>query len=283
MEVSLTTYLIESTLCISAFYLLYRLVLSRLTHFQWNRFYLISVASLSIIIPLIAIPISLTGIQEESTLYEVVVASNNMESELLSPVNDTVESEFIATSTVDDKDSGLSFSTLLMILYFAGLFYFAARFLQNIQVLFKLIQNSNGTRKNGYYLIENHLGLPTFSFFNYVFLETRNENLSEKELDKILHHETVHIRQGHSLDILLFEIYRVIFWFNPIAKYLKESLSEVHEYIADFGTVNNPEIKYTNEEAREYSRLIVKLSAAESNIALTSSFSRIEIKRDFLC
>ena len=272
MGISLFTYLIESTICIGAFYLLYKLLLSRLTHFEWNRFYLVTAVLLSIVIPLIHIPISFTGIQDESIFYEVISASSNLENELLAPIKSTAEAELIIATITHRPVNHFTFSNFLLIVYFTGLLYCGFRFLQNLRMIFKLVRDNSRTRKKDYYLVNNGKDLPTFSFFKYVFLEAGNVNLNENERKKMLHHELVHIRQYHSLDILFFEIFGVIFWFNPIVKYLKESLREVHEFIADFQTI-------TNDNYINYSKLIVKLSANYREIPLSSSFSYLQIKK----
>ncbi len=46
-------------------------------------------------------------------------------------------------------------------------------------------------------------------------------------------HERTHIRQGHSLDILLIQLAAIAQWFNPFIWLYKRSLKELHEYLAD--------------------------------------------------
>lgn len=46
-------------------------------------------------------------------------------------------------------------------------------------------------------------------------------------------HENIHVRQLHTLDILLVEVISVFFWFNPIVYFYSRSLKLVHEYQAD--------------------------------------------------
>ncbi|MCT2563662.1 M56 family metallopeptidase [Chryseobacterium herbae] len=46
-------------------------------------------------------------------------------------------------------------------------------------------------------------------------------------------HEEVHVRQFHTLDILLVELFGVFFWFNPFVYCYRYSLKSIHEYLAD--------------------------------------------------
>jgi beta-lactamase regulating signal transducer with metallopeptidase domain len=67
-----------------------------------------------------------------------------------------------------------------------------------------------------------------FSFMNRLFV-----NAELKDIQIILNHERVHIRQWHSLDILLMECLHIINWFNPLFILLKKDLKSLHEFIAD--------------------------------------------------
>lgn len=50
-------------------------------------------------------------------------------------------------------------------------------------------------------------------------------------------HENVHVRQLHTLDLLIVELIRLFFWFNPLIYFYQRSLKLVHEYLADAYTV----------------------------------------------
>ncbi len=46
-------------------------------------------------------------------------------------------------------------------------------------------------------------------------------------------HEDIHVKQFHTLDILLIELIAVFFWFNPLIYCYRRSLKFIHEYLAD--------------------------------------------------
>ena len=46
-------------------------------------------------------------------------------------------------------------------------------------------------------------------------------------------HENIHIKQLHTIDLLLVEIIGVFFWFNPVVYFYRKSLRLIHEYLAD--------------------------------------------------
>src|SRR5699024_940473 len=69
-----------------------------------------------------------------------------------------------------------------------------------------------------------------FSFGNTVYL---GQELEDKAKEVILKHEKVHVAQKHSLDLILFQLLRIVFWWNPILYLFQNRLQAVHEYIAD--------------------------------------------------
>lgn len=56
-------------------------------------------------------------------------------------------------------------------------------------------------------------------------------------------HENIHIKQLHTLDLLLVEMVGVFFWFNPIVYGYRKSLKLIHEYLADEYACNFTESK----------------------------------------
>ncbi|WP_158544269.1 M56 family metallopeptidase [Pedobacter miscanthi] len=46
-------------------------------------------------------------------------------------------------------------------------------------------------------------------------------------------HENIHVKQLHTFDLLLVEIFGVFCWFNPIVYAYRRSLKLIHEYLAD--------------------------------------------------
>ncbi|MFZ4635561.1 MAG: TonB family protein, partial [Saprospiraceae bacterium] len=49
----------------------------------------------------------------------------------------------------------------------------------------------------------------------------------------MLSHEAAHVRERHSIDVLLFEMLCVACWFHPLAHWYRRSLRTLHEYTAD--------------------------------------------------
>jgi beta-lactamase regulating signal transducer with metallopeptidase domain len=69
-----------------------------------------------------------------------------------------------------------------------------------------------------------------FSFFKSIFL---GEQLSEIQKANILLHEKIHIDQHHSIDLLFFEVLRILFWFNPLVYVYQKKMILLQEFTAD--------------------------------------------------
>jgi len=68
---------------------------------------------------------------------------------------------------------------------------------------------------------------PVSSFFNYIFLPIDSVD------QMLIKHEMIHVEQRHSVDILLTEFFKCIFWFHPLAYKLRQAISLNHEYECD--------------------------------------------------
>lgn len=80
--------------------------------------------------------------------------------------------------------------------------------------------------------ISKQLKLPAgdsaFSFWRTMVINPELSNYNVIEA-----HENVHVRQLHTLDLLIVELIRLFFWFNPLIYCYQRSLKLVHEYLAD--------------------------------------------------
>jgi len=113
-------------------------------------------------------------------------------------------------------------------------------------------------------------GYSPFSFFNLVFI--RKEYYVDGKLTPVLTHEKVHIRQFHTLDLLLAEIVTIIQWFNPFAWLLGRSIKSNHEFLADEGVLKEGFLK------RDYQTLILNEAMGLQVNNLTNNFNVSLIK-----
>ncbi len=153
---------------------------------------------------------------------------------------------------------------LLVELYEVGVFIFAARLLYRLYHIRNLARQLPGESRRNYVLLRTGGSLPTFSFLKWLFWDETSQ-LTEYEQNQILRHEEAHIRQRHSIDVLLLQIAGVIFWFNPFIYLFGREINAVHEYLADRTALK--EI-----DASAYLKLIAMQALRIANPALIQPF-----------
>lgn len=269
MQHSLFQYLIESSIFLIFFILIYRVCFARSTHFAWMRAYLLLSLLLTIALPLITLP---------GTWFHSLPGSGSIHRPLnLAFLNsDSVSSSGIYGNTsLENNQVSLRSILVFLILgvYILGALFRLFQLTKKMNSIRNSIRQNHRIKRDEFWLIHTESKAPACSFMNYIFLNKNLETLSASEREKIFSHEALHAKQWHTLDILFAELVSVLFWFNPLMKIFRNYLSEVHEFLADRKTLNNSEMK------KSYSQLLLKLSTEEPALNLSSGFSAKMIKR----
>ena len=209
-------YLLQSSVSILVLYFIYWLFLKKDTFFSVNRFFLTGSIIFSLLFPLFRWNISLSD-------------SNAPYVYLLDTVTITPDKLEAVVS------SQISLFKMIVIVYITGASLFFIRFLFQVFQVFSLVRRSGISRQQGIKLVFIDRHYQPFSFFGIVFIP---ESLGEsKDLPQIIEHERVHVRQNHSLDLLLLELLTIIQWYNPIIWFYRRSIKSIHEYLADEGVI----------------------------------------------
>lgn len=262
-------YLLKASLFLGAFAIAYQFLLRRLTYFKWNRYYLIVSLFLSLLMPLIEVSYLSRNFLGFIPMQELRV-NLNLDLEAMERSMTTEDTAVTATGQVEESFT-LSLVYLLSGIYLIGFIYRTIELLLNLRKVFRLINSSKKERKDGYYLVHIKQGASAFSFLSYIFLPCENHQLCKNEIGQILHHEQVHVKQKHTLDLLLFEVAGIVFWFNPFLYFMKLYIREVHEYLADVTVTGR------NGGIKNYSELLIKLATSQANEPLLNTFSDKQI------
>ena len=117
-------------------------------------------------------------------------------------------------------------------MWLAGSTFVLYRFLLNLRQLVGLVRKGRQARHSDHIRIEHPDITVPYSWFHFLFWNGQ-QDLTASEEQAIIAHELAHIKQGHSWDLLLMELSRIIFWWNPLWYAYRHSLEVVHEYLAD--------------------------------------------------
>jgi bla regulator protein blaR1 len=207
-------YIIQVVLFQFLFIGIYDIFLRKETFFNWNRAYLLVTPLLSFVLPFIKInsftKMSQTGFVE----YLPAVILNPQEG--------------LRTSIP------LSFSTYFIFLIGLGMALMLGLFLYKLSSLFILRQKGIIEKSNSHTLVIIDKKGTVFSFFKAIFIDKTFLNQAHQHIIK---HELIHIKQGHSYDLMFFEILKILNWFNPTVYIFQNRITELHEFIADAKTI----------------------------------------------
>lgn len=211
-------YLLQVNVGLILFYALYKLVCTRDTFFRSRRFILIVSLVLPFILPFIDVRewlesrdrmIMLTHFDYSAVLPEIVVGSEAVE---------TGNRVFVLSEWIG-------------YLYLAGVVVLLVRLAVQAFSLYRLIVRMPEKEINGVRVKCLNDPSGPFSFFGWIFMNPAA--VKEDEINEILTHEMAHVKQYHSVDVLLAEMVSICCWMNPFAWLLKREVRLNLEFLAD--------------------------------------------------
>ncbi len=248
---NLFTLLIQSSIALLLFYLVYWIFLRKETFYVSNRFYLVFALVLSILMPLIPIQ------------YTVLTQASG--SDVFAQVGSAFKNAQPYVGSGFESVYSLHWLDAILIVYITGAAIFMLRLLVQTAILIIQILKNKIRYQDGLRIVETEkYGLP-FSFFNVVYINPKFHK--QDVLPEILAHEKVHIRERHWVDLLIIELLTVIFWFNPIIWFFEHAIKLNHEYLADHGVISN------GSHVGKYQALLVNQLMGMQIIGLTNNLN----------
>ncbi|MCF3111755.1 hypothetical protein LL912_23405 [Niabella sp. CC-SYL272] len=228
-------YILKLSICLAVVYLFYQLFLRRLTFYNWNRWYLLGYGVLSFVIPLIDVMPELQKKElDRNTLVQMIpVFGFSPEAQ----ANSLLES----LSTWDWVLVAGGIGSLVLLFRFGIMYLSFLRIKRRAQLI-------SDARTRIYQLDED---VRPFSFGNAIFVNT--ELHSGEELEEIIRHEFVHVRQKHTIDIIWSELLCILLWFNPFVWLLRKSMKQNLEFLAD------KQVLQSGMDKKEYQYLLLKV------------------------
>jgi beta-lactamase regulating signal transducer with metallopeptidase domain len=160
----------------------------------------------------------------------------------------------------------------LTLIYLTGVAVMSAIFLFQVGRLIRLLWKSPSQKStDGVIFICDEHNTSPYSFFRWVVYNPQNH--SESTLQHILAHETEHVLQWHSLDLLLAELQRIALWFNPLAWFHQRLVQANLEYLADRGVLDR------GCEKKEYQFDLLRTVLQNRELPLTNSFAQSLLKK----
>ena len=261
-------YIWQSSFCLLFFFGVYWCFLREEKALVFTRLFILFAPVLALLFPLIEIPVSFTkpSISLEDTDFLKSLASIQEKEEVVGTFG---LPEFTVQSSKLPLLMGITDYLLLGYLGIVAVLGFRLfwQFLQINMILRKGWYQTVFKLKGNYFLVPTFGLAPVFSFFDKLFWDD-TQQLNSEEREQIIQHEIEHIRQGHSWDILYYQLLCVFFWFNPVIHLMRSALVDTHEYLADARVLNKTENKDS------YRKLIVKIAFKGLDLPIGNYFIR---------
>ena len=241
-------YLLKFSVSLGIVFLFYQLVLRKLTFYNWNRWYLLGYSLLSFVIPFIDI---------SAAFHQNQLTGSNMVQWI--PLLYYKEA----------ANTPLTVWNILSLLIIIGMVVMFSRLIIQLFSFRKMMKKAQLISRADVSIYQVNETIIPFSFGNAVFI---NRHLhTEKELEEIIRHEFVHVKQRHSIDIILGEILCLLNWYNPFAWMLRSAIRQNLEFVADNKVLENGISK------KQYQYLLLKvIGNNQFSIAQKFNFSSLK-------
>jgi len=216
-------FLFKLSISLSIVWIFYQLFLRRLTFYRLNRWYLLGYSVLAFFIPLINIgPMLADGPSGEPMMVQYIPAIGQVPAKIFYPAA---------------QRAVFSGWSALLLGLFLGALLLLVRLALRWFSLVRLRRQARRVEGTALKIYQVDAPIIPFSFGNAIYI---NQLLhTEKEWADIILHEYIHIRQRHTVDILLAELVCILNWYNPFSWLIRYSIRQNLEFIADQQVLDN--------------------------------------------
>ncbi len=250
------TYFSQVSICLAISYGLFWFFFKSTTFHGLNRLVLLIVLALSFLIPYLDI-----SVPKAIPMDQLYIWDDNPNEELVSSSD--------STPVAGQKEWGLE--SVLVLIHLLGMTIMFFRFLSQFTfIIRKRFEASEYDYGQDELLVIDSKRTP-FSFFSWIFV-SRNQ-MEGKDFQLIIAHEKAHVALKHSIDLFIYEICKLILWFNPVVYFLGRSLKSVHEFQADERV-----LRANRHASIDYVNLLLSVCEPHYRNALYSNFHQPIIK-----
>jgi N-acetylmuramoyl-L-alanine amidase len=254
-------YFVKVSACTAIFYSFYHFVLSRLTFFNFNRWYLIGTLMLSFTIPLLSV-----NIEKEVDFPIQINLENSNKIAISNTQSDAIDPEFseVSPSILDS----VSLSDVLIFIYIAVFAFLLVRLLIGIGSILKKAKTYNKKESQNLIFVKPDCKFKNSSFHRYIFID---ESLTDEVKKQVIYHEEIHVSEFHFIDKLFVGLSTCVLWFNPFVYAYLNAVEANHEFEVDAKSIKA-------FDKKTYASLILNL-AQPSHHLFINHFSKLPLKK----
>lgn len=216
----LILYLLKLSVSLGLVWGFYHLLLRKLTFYDLNRWYLLGYSCLAFVIPFINIGFWLDRdpVAQPTVIRYIPVIWD------------------FRAAVVEHRPL-LTIWDMVSLAIGAGALFLTVRFLVRWMALRKLRGEARLIEDTGWRIYQVDRSITPFSFGSSIYINGTQH--TPEEWDAIIRHELVHVRQKHTMDILLIELFCMLNWFNPFIWLIRRDVRQNLEFIADRGVLGS--------------------------------------------
>ncbi|MBG6110051.1 hypothetical protein H4V97_000282 [Flavobacterium sp. CG_23.5] len=243
-------YFLKSSGLLLLFFMAYNFLLRKETFFTTNRRFLLAGLLTATILPIV--------------VYTKII--------WVAPTPITSDWSSLPIRTVTEENHTEEYIYLgLALTYCIGALALLTKFGFDFYSLRKIFKGKTVAHQANYKFIDTTENLAPFSFFSTIVYNSALYNATE--LENIIAHEKVHSQQNHSLDVLIAQLFCILFWFNPFIWLYKKAMLQNLEFIAD------GEASKKIADKKSYQITLLKITTQENCIPITNHFYQSLIKK----
>lgn len=254
MITTILTYELKVAILLAAFYMFYRILLSKETFHKVNRFILLFTAIASFVLPFCVITYTKTEVAVQRA-FSVEIGESGLQ-----------------LIGIEDENMQANYGELIMLtIMIIGAVVVAFKTLHSIYTIKKIIREGKHVflDDGSEIVVTDEAKSGPFSWMHYIVMSP--EEMKESSIS-IIRHEQGHIEYGHSWDIIITDLLTSIQWFNPAIWMLRSDLRALHEYQADDYALRS------GINAKEYQLLLIKKAISMSGYSVANGFNHSILK-----
>ena len=246
-------YFLKANGLLILFFLAYFFLLRKETFFTKNRWFLLLGLFATVLLPLIT--------------FTKVIWVDPTPISFETATNDYIP--YIIENNVIEEP--IDWNSILIYIYVGISILFVSKVFIEVLSFFRIIKFGKRTKTEEAILIDDSANENPFSFFKHIVFNS--QMFSEEELEHIIIHENIHVKEKHSIDVLISKIFCAFFWINPIMWFYQKEMLQNLEYIAD------EKASAIAQNKINYQKTLLKVVTHQHQLSITNQFYQSLIKK----
>jgi|GEM_PF-573009 len=250
----LITYILKLSISLAVVFAVYWFFLRLLTFYKWNRYFLVLYPLTAFVSPFIDINglIHRNGLQQSTVVTFIPTIP------------------FLTEETSISETATTNYWMIVCAVLITGILLMAGKLVLQYLSFKKIRKSAVLLYDAGMKLYHVEKKIMPFSFGDSIYV---NQHLhQQKELNEIIRHEFIHVKEKHSIDIIFSELLCILNWYNPFAWLIRHAIRQNLEFIADNAVVKN------GIDKKEYQYLLLKVTGS-SDFSIASNFNFSSLKK----